>query len=302
VNATRSRRRSDSGRFRGGFTIVELLAALAVIGLLLALLLPAVQQSRAAARRVHCQSNLRQIGIAVHSYLDVYRDFPGAINTSGGCLYALLPFVEQGPLFARTEAIDDFAARKQLIPHVAVYLCPDDPVAESQDPASYLINKGLFRVVGPVHGFLYDPVRPAEVTDGLSQTAFMSEWVSQTAVPYWQISTLTLPLPKSRSEIEALAQQCAASSGIGSLPTWPGAFSGHVISVSSGYNHLLPPNSNICRFQPLPADCVPARSLHSGGANVLHADGHARFVSEAIDRIAWLNQGTIDGGEAGAQE
>jgi prepilin-type processing-associated H-X9-DG protein/prepilin-type N-terminal cleavage/methylation domain-containing protein len=300
MNVRRSRQQRGRSRFRGGFTIVELLAALAVVGLLLALLLPAVQQSRAAARRVNCQSNLRQIGIAVHSYLDVYHEFPGG-HASGGCLYALLQFVEQGPVFARSEAISDRKARGESIPNIPLYLCPDDSPLKSHNAASYVINKGQFHVVGPMHGFFYDPVKPADVTDGLSQTAFMAEWVRPTPVPWWQISTPRFPLPKSRSEIEALAQQCAAIS-VTMPPTGSRLIGGNIIGSPGVYDHLLPPNSNECSFLPLPADCLPARSLHPGGANVLHADGHVRFVSEAIDRIAWLNVGTIDGGEAGAQQ
>src|SRR5687768_1347132 len=98
-NALRMPRRSDA------FTLVELLVVIAIIGILLAILLPAVQAAREAMRRAHCSNNLRQIGLAVHSYADLHRKLPaGAIWNSAGkgkgsILVHLLPYVEEGPLF-----------------------------------------------------------------------------------------------------------------------------------------------------------------------------------------------------------
>src|SRR5690349_12648816 len=92
---------------RRAFTLIELLVAIAIIGLLIALLLPAVMQAREAARRVQCRNNLKQFGIAMHSYHDSYRVFP--INTSythsvgptsvpRSWMQCLLPYIEQRPL------------------------------------------------------------------------------------------------------------------------------------------------------------------------------------------------------------
>jgi len=112
VSATRFRRRSLQG-----FTLVELLVVIAIIGILIALLLPAVQAAREAARRSQCVNNLKQIGLAAQNYHDTHRVFPPAglnygalgavptvmpnniMNTSGFVL--MLPFLEQQPLYSR---------------------------------------------------------------------------------------------------------------------------------------------------------------------------------------------------------
>lgn len=99
---------------RRGFTLVELLVVIAIIAVLIALLLPAVQQARAAARRSQCANNLKQIALAMHNYLDAYKTFPVAmahpinpistdnrINGSYTCQTHLLPFLEQSMIYDR---------------------------------------------------------------------------------------------------------------------------------------------------------------------------------------------------------
>src|SRR4051794_5633618 len=100
-------RRFRRRRRRHGFTLVELLVVIAIIGLLVAILLPAVQAARESARRASCTSSLRQLGIALQTYQDVQKTFPPAGTTETGStdfdLYSsghamLLPFLEEGNL------------------------------------------------------------------------------------------------------------------------------------------------------------------------------------------------------------
>jgi prepilin-type N-terminal cleavage/methylation domain-containing protein/prepilin-type processing-associated H-X9-DG protein len=142
-------------RHRSGFTLVELLVVIAIIGILVALLLPAVQAARESARRIQCTNNLKQIGLSVHNYHDTYKSFPFGKGPSypGAVVYArwsahalLLPFIEKGslqdsinfnfppatpgmggvinfmPAYSNPGGINDVASRV-LIPG---FICPSD--------------------------------------------------------------------------------------------------------------------------------------------------------------------------------
>jgi prepilin-type N-terminal cleavage/methylation domain-containing protein len=139
--------------FRKAFTLIELLVVIAIIAILVALLLPAVQQAREAARRSQCKANIKQLGLAMHNYHDVYRTFPGnnhrftngpqPANTTGGFswLALSLPFLDQAPLFDAMDFTNETgtpwnrdinsagrnnAARMSVLP---VLLCPSNNMA-----------------------------------------------------------------------------------------------------------------------------------------------------------------------------
>ncbi len=143
---------------RRGFTLIELLVVIAIIAILIALLLPAVQQAREAARRTQCKNHLKQIGLALHNYHDVYNYFaPGAVhqtgtnlpmgpNTNGhfnnwSWIVYIAPYLElttvyntvtPGP-FNMTQALNDAVKRPVLLTPVAMFRCPSDSGPEIND-------------------------------------------------------------------------------------------------------------------------------------------------------------------------
>lgn len=130
---------------RRAFTLVELLVVIAIIGLLVALLLPAVQQAREAARRISCQNNLRQFGLALHNYHEAHRGFPPAVivSSDGMSLYAnantmLLPYFEQTGAYA---LYDQTQPWWNQTPHVARAVIPTFVCPSASHPNPITLNQ-----------------------------------------------------------------------------------------------------------------------------------------------------------------
>ncbi|WP_339746891.1 DUF1559 domain-containing protein [uncultured Rubinisphaera sp.] len=129
-------------RIRDGFTLIELLVVIAIIAILVALLLPAVQQAREAARRSSCKNNLKQIGLALHNYHDVFSTLPMGNHSNSGWgiswMPPLLPFVEQSALYDRFDfgLPNDLGYTDQCVnlgtndstKLIDVFLCPSSPL------------------------------------------------------------------------------------------------------------------------------------------------------------------------------
>ncbi|TWU11598.1 Type II secretion system protein G precursor [Symmachiella macrocystis] len=142
---------------RNGFTLIELLVVIAIIAILISLLLPAVQQAREAARRTQCRNNLKQIGLALHNYLDVNRAFPPAFSLGSGpggqwSLHArILPYVDGVNLYQTADLEQSYTAgQPPANVRVATYLCPSDindkPRGSDYYPTSYGYNGGTYTV------------------------------------------------------------------------------------------------------------------------------------------------------------
>lgn len=197
---------------RRAFTLIELLVVIAIIGVLLALLLPAVQKVREAANRMKCANNLKQVGLALHGYHDAKRLFPSGVvakssdleNGWQSGLVFLLPFLEQQPLYQQYNLAlpwKDPANLAVAQVRVPVFLCPSSSNEVPDDggfpcaPTDYAFSKGATAYLStdgklrPGSG-LFDmnsKRRIADVLDGTSQTFAMGEAVGGPNIKAWNV-------------------------------------------------------------------------------------------------------------------
>lgn len=300
-----------------GFTMVELLVSMAIIGLLVAMVLPAVQRSRATAQNMACKNLLKQIVLAAHAYEESYSVLP----VSDYPCRRLLPFLGQSALFHRIE--NDTTHIEQLNLGVTEYLCPSDPEAQaSLGHMSYLVNQGSGDCREP--GFQFDGARPSyflfsrtrDFTDGTSNTTLFAErkilvnptHLASDAVAmrdpnrYMWLLNRDFQLPSS-TEFAAFREECLSARATAipqhGLPT------NYMLQTNDGYNHGLTPNRPGChnntregtRFLMSDESLISATSDHSGGVNVGFVDGHVRFVMDSIDAGVWTAISTRNGHE-----
>jgi len=318
MNLTRVGRRSG----RQGFTLIELLVVIAIIAILAALLIPAVQKAREAAARSQCANNLRQMGIALHNYLDRNGKFPtsgeGLDITKTTTAFDLqsmftlvLPFVEGGDIYDRYDLATPYngspgniAVAQQVIP---TYLCPTNPIrpATGRDSLGYgycdympiaycdinIIDTTVGQLVRLPAGSVRSPgglrlggCTPGDITDGLSKTIAIMEDVGRSETYYTQKYDDPVGVDLlPPGTTKRNAWRWAEPDTANGCSGPPGA--------KYGDPGLRVVNNNPQPFGG-PAGCLwtvnncgvndEPFSFHGGGVNAVFMDGHVSFIRDSI--------------------
>jgi prepilin-type N-terminal cleavage/methylation domain-containing protein len=302
--------RSDRER-RGGFTMVELLVAIAIAAMLLGLLFPAVQSARESARRAQCANHLHQVGTAIHHQ----ESRLGHVQTVYAPWKQLLLDVEQPDLARELLAHDDSGLGDYPD---TVFACPTDSWAlSSWGLVSYQLNAGsMFRDHADENGFISTrhPYhrRFRDIRDGTSTTAMVAERLVDRLPDHAIVMGDDIAASRRRflhftpHAVTGPGQESIFADLCESQPLLPSVVA-HSHSVygyqeATGYDHLLTPNATGCWNGPengffYSMSAVPSSSDHAGGANIVMCDASHRFVSESVDRSVWLALGTIAQGE-----
>ncbi len=314
-------------RKRGGFTLVELLVVIAIIGVLIALLLPAVQSAREAARRTQCTNNLKQLGLALMMYQDQVKVLPmGAFDEQGaGWTCYILPYVEQQNLYSTLHFIESdmgqWAHPSDVIPEsvratrpnmraietvIPGYRCPSAGVAQHVKYISSDNWHTLARVpgsyLGSASGILKNQ-NQSQMRD-LDGMIFTNSGV--------RISDATDGLSNTMLVGETLPDDTPSTvrephQGTNADHWYIGSDD---IDIGDDYSEFLgstgvPMNIYLEKLRtgetPVLGEQqmqVSYGSAHPGGCHILLGDGSARFVSETVDAVTWSNLGNREDGVA----
>ncbi len=293
--------------FGHGFTLVELLVVISIIGVLVALLLPAVQAARESARRNSCMNHLRQQGLAIQSYHGQEGHFPSggrlhdiASQTGVSWRVLVLPLLEQTPLYDKIGPTPNGGATNFIQPQAempVLFRCPSTEPAvvgiSSLQISNYWGVAGAPRegegrdledvVCGDLYenGVFYPGSKTsiAVITDGTSNTLAIGE--RNYAFRAWMTGSTWFGVPKVRVCAEAANQVRYPINA--SHERW-GYFVGHNPLPPGGERKMLLNNLHF-------------GSLHPGGANFALADGSVHFLPEDIDFTLFEELATVAGGE-----
>lgn len=314
-----------------GFTLVELLVVIAIIGILIALLLPAVQAAREAARRMQCSNNLKQAGLAALNFESSYQNLPaGATFKENGHLaeYSIFlliqPYIEQGNIHMKYDfSLRVYEGDNELVAqsHIPAYICPSDN-ADNRKWADRYARSNYAACFGnnTFCGLDSNGASPYDASDAeLDSEQYETGGVFRLQAKRTGRKLRDIVDGTSNSVMmsEILSGQADIRISESNRGDMRGLWA-HLWMGMSVYSHRLTPNSSAgdylwstwCQIGNMPEVGLPcdpaadrihnyvaARSHHPGGVNVVFVDGHVNFYSDLVDLDLWQALSTIDGGE-----
>ncbi len=296
---------------RRAFTLVELVVTISILGLLIALLLPAIQSARESARATQCRNNLHQFGVALNEFQSIRGRFPSG---RGFSLHVkLLQALDSGVLYNSVNLSSipwdtgpDTPNHTALSHRPSMFLCPSTDFAdlETGSATSYVGCAGVgFDKYGHNDNGLFSGagIAPTRITDGLAHTTAISEWVLADPASDPRGGVFKTPnLLIDSKDFDRFAQECRSSAdrggSIGVNPkdsSWLMGDFGHTL-----FNLTLNIGGLNCTNQGfVQQGAWSAGSQHPGGANTLFVDGHVQFIKNTTSVSIWRSLGTRSGAE-----
>jgi len=293
---------------RRAFTLIELLVSIAVIGILIALALPAVQSVRESARRMQCKNNLKQLAMALHQYHDMHQTFP--INTSfthdvgpqsqaRSWMQGLLPFIEQGALSGRIREGTDIQTNRSVAESVIpLFVCPSDSSRGRMDlradmPDDWQLGTTNYKAcAGSNWGwgtFVYSSPagRFAGSTDGLNEgNGLICEGRKAPVVT------------RLADVLDGTSHTFALGETVPGWTKWAWWYSQNATTATCAIplNYHVPgvaPEDNLVDWQ----NNYGFLSRHVGGGHFAMADGSSRWIRDAVDMQVFRGLATVQGRE-----